>query len=69
MPNAHRAIADARLTIEKPTGNLSGGDVAKFEAVLAAVEALAAEFAAFRTKTIGELDELRDELADMRPRG
>jgi hypothetical protein len=66
MSNVHKAIADARDTIEKPIGNLSGGDVAKHEAVLAAVEALAEEFAAFRTKTIAEIDELRDQLADAR---
>lgn len=66
MANVHEAIASARQMIAVPSGNLSGGADAKLEAVLVAVEALASDFADFRTKTIAEMDELKDQIADAR---
>jgi hypothetical protein len=66
MANVHEAIANARQMIAVPSSNLSGGADAKLEAVLLAVEALGADFAEFRTKTIAEIDELKDQLTDAR---
>lgn len=66
MANAHKAIEDARTTIAIPSGNLSGGADTKLSAVVDALDALAAEFADFRTKATAEIDELRDQLADAR---
>jgi hypothetical protein len=69
MANVHEAIANACQMIAIPSGNLSGGADAKLEAILVVLEVLTADFAEFRTKTIAELDELKDQLADTRADG
>jgi hypothetical protein len=66
VANYHDAMKTARDTIKVPSGNLSGGADAKFDVLVDAIEALAAEFGDFRTKSTAEIDELRDQLADAR---
>jgi hypothetical protein len=62
MANYSEAIETARTTIANRHALIPDKD----GAVLAALEALAAELSEFRTKAIAEIDELKDQLADAR---
>ena len=70
MANTQRAIEDAQAALDGPMTELPRQFLPAMErriaAVLRAVAELQAEFSEFRTKTIAEIDELRDQLADAR---